>query len=132
MTAAPNDKGYEDEFTSKGSQGGWLSSFKSFDAEPCEGDRPVDQRLGVEFLLSQWGDGSRAFVLVEFEEGGGHVFCAENVNGVIRHVDPQDCNPDCSSYYDYTAAGETYCIRVDDLELTDTVLEAVRSRGDGS
>lgn len=79
--------------------------------------------------MEEWGDGARAIVRVEWEsdELGGHVFIAEQYGGSTIFIDPQSGDADCSRYFDHVERDGTFCVRIDDKEITQVVEKAVDS-----
>lgn len=77
------------------------------------GGRPlsdVERVWGVRFTSADaaevrrafevYGPGARGFVAVLWPFGGGHLFNAENVGGMVRFVDPQTAQRDVAHYLD--------------------------------
>lgn len=83
---------------------------------------PGNGKSGVEQAMSDWGNGSRAIVMVQWENVQiAHAFIAENHNGIIRYFDPQTGNSDVSEYFNLAKRGKTEITRVDNLEFTEYI-----------
>ena len=54
----------------------------------------------VRRAFQEFGPGARGFVAVVWPFGGGHLFCAENVAGTVRFVDPQTAQRNVAHYLD--------------------------------
>lgn len=82
--------------------------------------------------LEEWGPGSRAEVIVFWRESPniGHAFMAENDDGEVRFIDPQNADADCSWYFDNVAEGETRYWRTDNLEPSEWMAECCKERYD--
>jgi len=63
--------------------------------------------------FEQAGPGSRGFVATRWNQGGGHVFSVENVDGNVRFVDAQTGSTDVAHYF--TQGHSTSYMRLDDL-----------------
>ena len=71
----------------------------------------------IKARMSEWGDGSRAEILVYWKEGEGHAFSAEQINGETIFVDPQKGVMDAEWYFDEVKEdGSTRFWRTDDIE----------------
>lgn len=88
------------------------------DIQMTEGNGKAD----IERKMQEWGDGSRAEVIVYWKEGGGHAFSAEQVDGQTKFVDPQVASSsevahDADSYFEHVKDdGSTYYWRTDDAK----------------
>ncbi len=79
--------------------------------------------------MGLWGDGAVAEVKVQWNATEAHVFIAERVNGVVRFVDPQNGDVDCSSYFTRAVNGATMISRIDNLEPTTVIEQCIKNRG---
>lgn len=89
----------------------------------------LSYKSSVEALLKKWGDGARAEISIFWNDGGGHVFAAEQVNGKTVYFDPQDHRADASRYFQDEIKGKSkrsrmlrnlqYVLRIDNLEFTE-------------
>ena len=66
--------------------------------------------------MKNFGDGARGEVYVAWQEGGAHVFTAENRNGKIHFLDPQTGELDVEYYFEHVKDGLTKLLRMDNLE----------------
>ena len=80
--------------------------------------------------MAKWGNGARAIVRVTWKgRGSGHVFIAEQVNGVTRYTDPQCAFPmNIKSYMDGAIKGETQLYRIDNAKPTKLLSKCVKRR----
>lgn len=71
----------------------------------------------IEAQMNDWGDGSRAEVVVYWKDGGGHAFSAEQSNGETVFMDPQTGDVDTGWYFDEVREdGSTRFWRTDNIE----------------
>ena len=91
---------------------------------------PASMRGSVEKAMAEYGDGSRAIIRVRWKgrNSGGHVFMAEQVDGVTRFIDSQTGSDDCSSYFNDVRKRETFILRVDDNPVTGLIEKAAVKR----
>ena len=82
--------------------------------------------------LEEWGPGARAEVIVFWKDNpdSGHAFMAENDDGEVRFIDPQNADEDCSWYFDNVAEGETRYWRTDNLEPSEWMDECCKESCD--
>ena len=67
--------------------------------------------------MKEWGDGARAEVYVDWADDDlAHVFVAENRNGAIHFLDPQNGELDAECYFEHAKKGFTELLRIDNLE----------------
>ena len=66
--------------------------------------------------MKKFGNGARAEIYVAWQQGGAHVFAAENRNGEIYFLDPQTGELDVEYYFDNVRDGLTMLLRMDNLE----------------
>ena len=105
--------------------------FDGSTLESCRASSGARTMGKVEQLMASWGDGSRAIVRVQFQKrfgGDGHVFIAEQRGGKTYFVDPQCNDRDCSRYFACAKKLETYCMRVDNLQVTNLIKKAVTNK----
>ena len=78
-------------------------------------------------MMTSYGDGARAIVRVQWQGGGGHVFIAEQVNGVTQFIDPQSGERDCSYYFNagMIKPTSTRLLRIDDKSFTDLIEKCI-------
>lgn len=90
---------------------GWASIFENARFEPCNGTG----RARCDTLMRRWGDGARAEVYVNWAKGDAHVFVAENRNGKVVYIDPQNGVEDASGYFKKAKRNCTMIARIDNL-----------------
>jgi hypothetical protein len=98
----------------------------------------------VEKRMLEFKDGARAQVIVTWKEGTekyvrngkvielprSHTFVAENNNGIIRFVDPQNGKEDCSDYFTNVKNGCTMFVRIDNLPVNEDIIDLfIMNRG---
>lgn len=96
---------------------------KPFDVwNPPESIRCIG-RIGVEKKMQEWGDGSRCEVMVLWkgEHGMGHVFVAEQINGVTHFIDPQEGKDGVGYYFDLCDESNIYICRTDNKDVSDYI-----------
>jgi hypothetical protein len=94
--------------------------------------------------MLEFKDGARAQVIVTWKEGTekyvrngkvielprSHTFVAENNNGIIRFVDPQNGKEDCSDYFTNVKNGCTMFVRIDNLPVNEDIIDLfIMNRG---
>lgn len=68
----------------------------------------------IEARLAAIGPDARGFVIVEWQEGGGHIFNVERIDGVTHYVDPQTGGTSVAEIH-FPRAGDVYFMRTDNL-----------------
>ena len=83
--------------------------------------------------LSKAPEGSRHVIYCQWKRGGAHVFIAEVENGVVRYVDPQSGEKDCSAHFGKARNGKFGIFRIDDKPITDNakVIKKTVTKGAG-
>lgn len=77
--------------------------------------------------MNEWGDGSRAQVVVLWEVGdGGHTFIAEQRDGKTYFTDPQTGESDVSWYFDNVKDNCTLYCRIDDAKTSKKITECCK------
>ena len=108
---------------------GWANVYKDGIAslETPIGSRSTTIKKSIESMMSGYGDGARAIVRVQWQGGGGHVFIAEQVNGVTRFIDPQTSKKDCSYYFNagMIKPASTRLLRIDNKDFTDLIEQCI-------
>ena len=90
--------------------------------------RTGNGKVQIEAQMKRWGDGARAIVCVKWKGYDlAHVFVAENRNGTIVYIDPQNGNENCSNYFSRAKEGCTQVLRVDKCTPTDLILECCQN-----
>lgn len=80
-----------------------------------------DGKSDIEHAMASWGDGSRAQIVVVWDDGfgtTGHTFIAEQKAGRTIFMDPQTNNKDVSNYFQDVMPGKTRFCRIDNLEIS--------------
>jgi hypothetical protein len=78
---------------------------------------PDTPRGMIDDAFQQFGPGSRGVVRIRWDNGGGHVFNVENVNGKVRYVCSQTHMDDVRMFFQ---SGSTVnYVRLDDLPTPD-------------
>lgn len=108
---------------------GWASVYENGlqSLEHMSGSRASSILNSIRSTMSGYGDSARAIVRVVWKGGGGHVFIAEQVNGVTQFIDPQSGTRDCSYYFKsgMIKPSETFLLRTDDKDFTDLIEKCV-------
>ncbi len=74
--------------------------------------------------MTEWGDGARAQVVVVWRGvPSGHTFIAENIQGEVRFIDPQNGDEDVSRYFNRVEENLTMFCRIDNQVPSDYVLQ---------
>ena len=84
-----------------------------------------ERQAFVESKMKNWGEGSRATVYVDWEDGTAHVFSAEMVKGKVVFVDPQTGAYNPPENFPDQKTGTIMVTRVDNLKINDYIIEAV-------
>lgn len=92
---------------------------------PSETIHCPEGQLSIERQMQEWGDGSRAEVMVlwENEGGAGHVFVAQQIDGVTHYIDPQSGKEAVAYYFDYCEKNNIYICRTDNKEPSHWILD---------
>ena len=86
---------------------------------------PGNGKAGIESLMGQWGDKSRAIVNVSSNRLGiRHDFIAENVGGKVVYVDPQSgiVGSEVEKIFESVKMDMTEIMRIDNLKLNNDYL----------
>lgn len=125
-------RGYDVEARpSNGSVGGEIiSMFKDFVAMKPSGDTKESVvRDLIETALS-WENNSRGIVSLQWKSVDfRHYILIEVLNNKVMFVDPQLAKQDVSDYFDKIYLDKILFGRIDDLELSETVINAVINKG---
>lgn len=109
---------------------GWANVYKDGIAnlETLYGSRSSVIKDSICQKMAGFGDGARAIIRVRWQGGGGHVFIAEQANGVTQFIDPQSGRRDCSYYFNkgMIKPSETRLLRIDDKEFTGLIEKCVK------
>lgn len=80
-------------------------------------------------MMREYGDGARAIIRVQWQgRNSGHVFIAEQVNGVTQFIDPQSSTRNVSSYFNkgMIKPSSTRLLRIDNKRFTDLIEKCVK------
>lgn len=93
-----------------------------------DGNRSATIKRSIENMMLSYGDGSRAIIRVQWKSGGGHVFIAEQVDGVTQFIDPQSSTRDCSWYFNagMIKPESTRLLRIDDKAFTGLIEKCIK------
>lgn len=101
---------------------GWPQIYKNPVLVRCSSGTGAETRHKVEAEMALYGDGARAIVRVQWKgKRSGHVFAAEQDDGVTRFIDPQNGSTDCAHYFESVKKDQTYLMRVDDKQFTELI-----------
>lgn len=89
-------------------------------------ERVDDQFAIVERKMKEWGEGSRAIIGNRWKGGQGHVWNVEYSGGKIHYYDGQIGKEVNVKLYNHLTKRLDILARVDDLEVPDDILKAVR------
>lgn len=115
---------------------GMSSGSRVWDYLPAKGRGATNHaKQAANAAVSQWGEGARGFITVEWSKsagGGAHIFNVENRGGEIVYLDGQSNKLDASDHWDHikTTANTCRIVRTDDLTPTERVMEWTRERTD--
>ena len=84
-------------------------------------------RGAVDAEVGAMPQGARAVVLITWQNGGTHVFNAENTANGVRYTDGQDNTADASAYFQTGVPGRFLVSRIDNLPPSDWGRQAVSS-----
>ncbi|TQK29388.1 toxin glutamine deamidase domain-containing protein [Arthrobacter sp. SLBN-53] len=90
-------------------------------------------RKAADDAVSQWGDGARGYITVEWQgRRSAHIFNVANRGGKVVYTDGQSNEVDASGHWDRITTGDKACriVRTDDLTPTARVMEWVRELTD--
>lgn len=97
----------------------WREAFKGVREISCAG------RDEAEATAKAWGDGGCGIVYVDWGDGRGHAFIAENINGVVHFMDPQTGEYNVERYFSSAVPGMTTIMRIDGKELNIPVIRGL-------
>lgn len=107
---------------------GWPTVYKNGSLIDCSAITGELAGNNVKNKVIEWGPGARAIVRVRWIPAGGHVFIAENDNGTVRFIDPQNNNQDASDYFVSAKGSDMFCMRIDNLPFTGRIRRCCKSR----
>ena len=97
----------------------WREAFKGAKEILCAGKSEATA------IAEQWGDGGCGFVYVDWGDGHGHAFIAENIKGVVHFMDPQTGDFDVSRYFGKAVPGRTSIMRIDGCEMNIPIIRGL-------
>lgn len=124
MTAKPMPDPKGDSFYF---EKGWYSMYQNPQVHRVQ---IGDGKAEIEKMMSDWGNGARAEIRIGWADDlrSGHLFVAENYNGMILYGDPQNGSADVSHYFDNADPGQTSFWRIDNLKFNDKIKECVEDK----
>jgi hypothetical protein len=106
----------------------WTRPYKDIELDRVNSSRTKTYADNINKKMTEWGDGSRAAVHVEWKGGmGAHVFIAEQHKGKTLFLDPQNGRNDVSDYF--KRAREVVIGRIDNVTFFDKMGDIVKDRG---
>ena len=94
----------------------WREAFKGTEEILCAGKSEATA------IAEQWGDGGCGVVYVDWGDGHGHAFIAENIKGVVHFMDPQTGDYNVVRYFADAVPGKTSIMRIDGKEINIPVI----------
>ena len=111
--------------------GRWQGAFQGAKSESVSAKTSKGVNNQINAKMSQYGDGSRAVIGVQWKNGkGGHVFVAERKNGVTYLVDPQVGGKYSSKVFDKVGTSRVSLVRTDNLKFSNRAMKSVEQAGD--
>lgn len=108
---------------------GWANVFEGGEDDILTifGSKGIENKENIYNIMSGYGDGARAIVRVQWQDGRGHAFIAEQVNNKTKFIDPQSGDIDVESYFDddLIKTDKTRLLRIDNKEFTELIEECV-------
>ena len=80
----------------------------------------------IESVMSSWGEGARAQIIVMWTHTAGHTFLAEQRGGRTYFIDPQSGNENYLDWVDSAIPGMTQFCRIDNLETSPLISHCYR------
>ena len=80
----------------------------------------------IESVMSIWGDGARAQIIVMWTRTSGHTFLAEQRGGRMYYIDPQSGNENYLDWVDSAIPGMTRFCRIDNLDTSSLINHCYR------
>jgi len=123
VTAKPILKKVSEDFLANNYTAAWENQDRIW----CMQENGLQQ---IKKQMAAWGDGARAEISITWKNSGtGHVFVAEQRNGVTVFIDPQTGNADCSRYFENVVKGKTNILRIDNNSPSDFILDCCENGG---
>lgn len=107
----------------------WTGAFKGAKVESVGGHNGEKMIANIEKAMSDYGNGSRAVLQVQWRNGGAHVFNVERRNGSTVYIDAQ-INKQYNAVYlmNSVKPGSANIVRTDNLKLSDRAKNSVTTR----
>lgn len=126
-TAKNADEILKDKFTDYESNA-FASMYKSADVIKSKGFGKNE----IKTSMKEWGDNSRCEICVVWRDNGsGHVFMAEQVDGKTVFLDPQSNRVYDDTVFDKVKKFYTKYFRVDNLEFNENISDCCLNRKEG-
>ncbi|MBE5969752.1 MAG: hypothetical protein E7242_05910 [Lachnospiraceae bacterium] len=110
--------------------GHWQGAFKNAKTENVSGKNAKAVQSNIENKMSQYGNGSRAVVAIQWSDGKGHVFNVERQSGKTYYVDAQigaKYNP--ATLFAKVKTNSVKLVRTDNLKFSDRMKKSVEPAG---
>ena len=86
----------------------------------------------IKNAMIEWGDGAKAQIVVTWRNTNvGHTFIAEQIGGTTIFIDPQTNENNVEYYFNSVSFGETQFCRIDNLEVSNRIVECCEEVQDG-
>jgi hypothetical protein len=111
----------------------WRNMWNGFYPQGVTAKRKNTALAEMTNEIQSWGEGSRGAVFVVWDgRSWGHFFSVEVINGEAVFIDPQNGKSGqyVADYFKRVKPSSIQYGRVDNLELSDKIKEAVKTRGD--
>jgi hypothetical protein len=111
----------------------WKSMWKNFSPQHVTAKRKNTAFAEMTSKIQSWGEGARGSVFVVWDgRSWGHFFSVEVINGEVVFVDGQNgkSGQAVADYFKIVKPSSILYGRVDNLDLSDKIKEAVKVRGD--
>lgn len=126
-------RGRFDKYDKYALNSGWMTFYKGITPNDVIKTGSKDRLMMVErtkSAISKMGNGARCVIRISWSKHSGHVLIAENINGIVQFIDPQD-----GSFYDkdqwsyWCQPTKTQIVRIDNKEINlDTIQDACKNR----
>lgn len=108
----------------------WRKIFDGFNPSQAITKRKAGLVDELSKAIAGWGEGARGTIFVKWDgRKVGHFFSAEVSGGKVMFIDPQNAKADVASYFDSVKPSSVIYGRLDDLNMTDAVVKAVKKKG---
>ena len=109
----------------------WMGAFQGAKSDNVGGRTARDVQNNIESRMSQYGNGARGIVRVQWNNGdGAHVFSVERHNGRTYYVDPQIGSKYIpSQILSQVVPSSVRLVRTDNLRFSNRAMQAVEQAG---